>query len=115
MTTACRRTRRASVRHADPVTAGAAEEPDEPETALPAVAPADDAATLDARVAEALQASLAANTWRAYASDWRHWSAWAIAHGVDPLPAGSLDLARYLVDSASACRVGTLTRRLSAV
>ena len=34
-------------------------------------------ADLDDRVAAALRHALAPNTWRAYAADWRHWSAWA--------------------------------------
>jgi len=72
-------------------------------------------ATLDDQVAAALRGSLAANTWRAYAADWRHWSAWATEHGIVLMPAEPLELARYLVDQAAAARVGTLTRRLSAI
>jgi integrase len=70
---------------------------------------------LDAAVATALRLSLAPNTWRAYAADWRHWSAWAAEHEMSALPAVPLDLARYLVDHAGLLTIGTLTRRLSAV
>ncbi len=70
---------------------------------------------LDQQVAAALHAALAPNTWRAYAADWRHWSAWAAGHQVPALPAEPLDLARYLVAHAGVLAVGTLTRRLSAV
>ncbi len=73
------------------------------------------AAALDERVAAALRAALAPNTWRAYAADWRQWSAWATQYGVAALPAEPLALARYLVDQATTTRIGTLTRRLSAV
>ena len=70
---------------------------------------------LDARVAAALRHSLAPNTWRAYASDWRHWSAWATGQGLPVMPAEPLDVARCLVAHAGALAIGTLTRRLSAI
>jgi len=70
---------------------------------------------LDTSVAAALRASLSANTWRAYAADWRHWSGWASERDAGVLPAEPLDLARYLVDQAPTSRIGTLTRRLSAI
>jgi len=72
-------------------------------------------AALDDRISAALRNSLAPNTWRAYAADWRHWSAWASGHDLPVLPAVPLDLARYLVDHAGLLTIGTLTRRLSAV
>jgi len=74
-----------------------------------------DVSVLDASIAAALRASLAPNTWRAYAADWRHWSAWAVEHELTPLPAEPLDLARYLVAQSPTTRVGTLTRRCSAI
>lgn len=79
------------------------------------VAPAGNAVALDEAVAAALRASLAPNTWKAYAADWRHWSAWASEHGLPAMPAEPLNLARYLVDQAPVSRVGTLTRRCSAI
>ena len=51
-------------------------------------------------VAAALRGALAPNTWRAYTSDWRHWSAWAQRQQLPVLPADPLDLARYLVAHA---------------
>ncbi|MGI8681416.1 MAG: site-specific integrase [Mycobacteriales bacterium] len=74
-----------------------------------------DVGILDEQVAAALRAALAPNTWRAYAADWRHWSAWADVQKIPALPARPLDLARYLVAHAPGSRVGTLTRRLSAI
>ena len=74
-----------------------------------------DLARLDAGVEQALRESLAANTWRAYAADWRAWSSWAAEHDLAVLPARPVDLARYLVDQAGPLAVGTLTRRLSAI
>ena len=59
-----------------------------------------DLAVLDAGVAAALRGALAPNTWRAYTSDWRHWSAWAQRQQLPVLPADPLDLARYLVAHA---------------
>jgi integrase len=72
-------------------------------------------ASLDARIEQALRESLAANTWRAYAADWRAWSAWAGVHDLAVMPAVPVDLARYLVDQAQHRTIGTLTRRLSAI
>ena len=70
---------------------------------------------LDDRVAAALRHALAPNTWRAYAADWRHWSAWARCYDTPAMPAEPAALARYLVDQATTTRVTTLTRRLSAI
>ena len=72
-------------------------------------------ADLDDRVAAALRHALAPNTWRAYAADWRHWSAWARCYDTPAMPAEPVALARYLVDQATTTRVTTLTRRLSAI
>src|SRR3954453_22732738 len=72
-------------------------------------------ADLDDRVAAALRHALAPNTWRAYAADLRHWSAWARRYDTPSLPAEPAALARYLVDQATTTRVTTLTRRLSAI
>jgi integrase len=82
---------------------------------VPAPAPDDALARLDARVAATLQNALAPNTWRAYAADWRKWSAWAADYRLAALPAQPLDLARYLVDEAERVKTGTLSRRLSAI
>ena len=72
-------------------------------------------ADLDDRVAAALRHALAPNTWRAYAADWRRWSAWARSYDTPAMPADPVALARYLVDQATTTRVTTLTRRLSAI
>jgi integrase len=78
-------------------------------------AAAAELAAMDEAVGAALRAALAPNTWKAYAADWRAWSAWAGAHDLPVLPAQPLDLARYLVDQAPGRRIGTLTRRLSGI
>ena len=72
-------------------------------------------ADLDDRVAAALRHALAPNTWRAYAADWRHWSAWARSYDTPAMPAEPVALARYLADQATTTRITTLTRRLSAI
>jgi len=82
---------------------------------LPRPLPRGELVAFDDAVAAALRAALAPNTWRAYAADWRHWSAWAAGYDLPALPAVPLDLARYLVDHAGLLTIGTLTRRLSAV
>ncbi len=76
---------------------------------------ADELSELDSAVEQALRESLAANTWRAYAADWRRWSAWAVEYDLAVMPAVPVDLARYLVDQAQHLAIGTLTRRLSAI
>jgi integrase len=82
---------------------------------VPVPAPDDALVRLDAKVAATLQNALAPNTWRAYAADWRTWSAWAARHRLTALPARPVDLARHLVDQAEHVKVDTLGRRLSAI
>jgi integrase len=89
--------------------------PTTPEVAAPGTRDGDVLTELDARIEQTLRESLAANTWRAYAADWRAWSAWAAAHGLAVMPAVPVDLARHLVDQAPHLAIGTLTRRLSAI
>ena len=61
------------------------ESQEDPEPALPSPVLVGEPSTavavtdLDDRVAAALRHALAPNTWRAYAADWRHWSALAAA------------------------------------
>ena len=40
------------------------------------------------------EASRAPNTWRAYQSDLRHFTAWCARHGLEPLPATGATVAR---------------------
>lgn len=57
----------------------------------------------------------AENTKRAYAADWRHFSAWCSEHHLEALPATVDALALYLAALAEVTKVSTLTRRVSAV
>jgi integrase len=62
-----------------------------------------------------LRASSAEATRRAYASDWRHFTAWCEAHKVGALPASGESVAVYLADMAGAFKVSTIQRRLAAI
>jgi site-specific recombinase XerD len=60
-------------------------------------------------------ASMAANTRRAYAADWRDFEGWCASHGARPLPAHPDALALYLTERAGLLSVATLARRLAAI
>jgi len=68
-----------------------------------------------ARAQEYFRAAQAANTHRAYASDWKHFSAWCRATGQGNLPAAPETLVLYLSTLAETAKVSTLTRRISAI
>jgi integrase len=56
------------------------------------------------------------NTLRGYASDWREFTGWCAARGLDPLPAVPATLTAYLTELAAAgAKVGTMSRRLSSI
>ncbi|USQ74703.1 tyrosine-type recombinase/integrase (plasmid) [Roseomonas mucosa] len=59
--------------------------------------------------------ALSANTRRAYATDWSHFSAWCQAGGVSPLPAEPLVIAGYLASLAGQLGRSGLRRRLAAI
>src|SRR5271156_5387651 len=67
------------------------------------------------------EASSSANTRRAYASDWRHYSAWTRRHAFPALPPDPQVLGLYIAACASGaitgkpCSVRTIERRLSAL
>jgi site-specific recombinase XerD len=62
------------------------------------------------------QASKAPSTLRAYASDWRIFSAWCAEHGVEALPSTGETLALFLAAEADAGRkASTIARRAAAV
>lgn len=61
------------------------------------------------------EASRSENTKRAYASDWRDFSAWTTARGFDPLPADPAVVALYVTDLASRLKPSTISRRLAAI
>ena len=68
-----------------------------------------------ARAQEYFRAAQAENTRRAYASDWKHFSAWCRAAGQASLPAAPETVVLYLSTLAETAKVSTLTRRISAI
>ena len=64
-----------------------------------------------------VEAARAANTLRGYRSDWNEFAAWCFQRGHhDPLPASPAQISGYLSELArSGAKVGTLSRRLSAI
>src|SRR5579862_6719471 len=67
------------------------------------------------RAQELLRHSLAQNTRRAYAADWRHFSCWCQANYRVPLPALPETVALYLTALSEGHKTSTLTRRISAI
>jgi integrase len=61
------------------------------------------------------EAAKAANTRRAYASDWDHFAAWCRQHGLPQMPATPGAVAAYLTAHAESLKVSTLGRRLAAI
>ncbi len=80
-------------------------------------------AHLTERARDYVQAASSANTRRAYASDWKHFSAWCRRQNLDPLPADPQLVGLYITACASGAAtpdrvpssVGTIERRLSAL
>jgi site-specific recombinase XerD len=70
---------------------------------------------IEERASAFVAQSKAANTVRAYKSDWSHFAAWGQAHGQAVLPAIPETIVLYLTDLAATHKPGTLTRRLSAI
>ena len=62
-----------------------------------------------------LRASKAPSTYRAYRSDWLHFSAWCDGRTASSLPAAPETVALYLVALAETHRPATLTRRLTSI
>lgn len=75
----------------------------------------DRAADLRDRAREFATASRSDATLAAYASDLRHFSAWADAHGLAPMPADPETIALYLTSMADTLRPSTLSRRVAAI
>lgn len=68
-----------------------------------------------ARAAGLAGQARAANTVRAYRSDWTHFSGWCACQGLDPLPAAPATVGLYVAAHADALSVATLSRRLSSI
>jgi site-specific recombinase XerD len=64
---------------------------------------------------EYVRQAKASNTRRAYASDWRHFTAWCAGHGLAPLPASPDTVALYLSALAHAAKTSTIGRRVSSI
>ena len=75
----------------------------------------DPLSTIADRATAFMGQSKAANTVRAYKSDWSHFTVWCKAHGQAQLPALPETVVLYLTDLAATHKPGTLTRRLSAI
>ena len=61
------------------------------------------------------QGADAAETRRAYATDWRDFTTWCAATGLAPLPAAPETVAAYLAAAARRLALATLRRRLAAI
>jgi len=72
-------------------------------------------ADLANRASEFVNHSKAANTVRAYRSDWAHFQPWCKAHGQSSLPATPETVALYVTDLSTTHRTATITRRISAI
>lgn len=71
---------------------------------------------LSHRIHDYIEQSQAKNTRRGYQSDWRHYSRWCQAQGVEKLPSSPKTLAYYLSDLAEqGYKISTLQRRLSSI
>jgi len=62
-----------------------------------------------------VDAATAANTRRAYRSDWADFTAWCERHGLTALPATPETVALYLAALAGVAKVSTVQRRLTAI
>lgn len=79
------------------------------------IGPALDLDALAARAAGLAENARAANTRRAYRSDWRQFEGWCVAQGFTALPAAPAMVGLYLAAHETSLSVATLTRRLSAI
>ncbi len=82
------------------------------------VAPDAIAARAEAALARAetyARTADAANTLRAYRSDWIHYASWCEAHGFVCAPAAPETVGAYLADMATTLSPATLRRRLAAI
>ncbi|SES42644.1 site-specific integrase [Rhizobium sp. NFR03] len=61
-----------------------------------------------------VEAASSANTRKAYAADWKHFSAWCRRSGLSPLPPQPQTVGLYITACASGSAVGTATRGMKA-
>lgn len=74
-----------------------------------------DLEALAARAAGLAEEARAANTRKAYSSDWRQFTTWCAEYGLAALPAAPTTVGLYLAAHGTTLSMATLTRRLSAV
>jgi len=67
------------------------------------------------RAQEFATASRAGATLSAYDRDWRHFTAWAVAHELRALPADPATVAMYAADLANSHKPSTIARRMAAI
>ncbi|HEY1336327.1 MAG TPA: site-specific integrase [Bryobacteraceae bacterium] len=80
------------------------------------VGPGTDLITAAERVRVYLNNTRAANTYKAYAADWRDFEGWCAAHRLPPLPAAPQTVMLYLSDLGGAGKkASTIGRRLAAL
>lgn len=60
-------------------------------------------------------ASKAANTWRAYRTDWSQWTAWCTARNLDPWQAQPEDVAQWVSDLAARYKPSSIGRKVAAL
>lgn len=72
-------------------------------------------ARLDDQAREYVRESKAANTRRAYASDWAHWVLWCERRELASLPARAETVALFASDLAASRKVSTIIRHLSVI
>lgn len=102
---------------------GLSRDPRRPPRPLPAASLPAHLARLAERARGYVDAASSANTRRAYASDWKHFSAWCRRQGLEVLPPSAQTVGLYITACASgaatadrqANAVATIERRLSAL
>lgn len=82
---------------------------------VPSAADAEGLAALVDQAEAFLLQARAANTRRAYGSDWKHFESWCLDRQLTPCPALPQTVALYLTALAATHKVATLTRKLTAI
>jgi site-specific recombinase XerD len=72
-------------------------------------------ATLAQQTRDYIRGSKAANTRKAYRSDWRDFEGWCAAHNLISLPATPETVAMYISDLAATRKPSTIGRRISSI
>jgi integrase len=67
------------------------------------------------RVRAYLRNTRAASTYKAYASDWKHFETWCAGHCLVPLPAAPQTVMLYLGEQGTEKKLSTIARRLAAI